>query len=134
MVRLAFVSFCVAIFAASSVAHGQALRLSGSFEYRTDEVILGEQVCFYPDVESARLISREKTDARMAWFCFIDTLTAKRMLRIPKPLAGSCGYRGDAVVDVYGYRVTTVEGDDNDLALLKRVVKLHKSGPLKCDP
>lgn len=119
-----------------SSASAQVLRLDGRFEYRTDEEsrdVLGDQVCFFPDRLTARLLPREESDARLSWFCFSNTVDAKRILNIPssKPARG-CGYAGKAVVTVTEYKVYRGEGDGNDVALLKRLVAASKSEVIKC--
>lgn len=70
-------------------AFSQTLRLEGRFEFRTDEEskdVLGDQVCFFPDHLTARLVPREKSDRRLVWFCFANTADAKRMLNISSSL------------------------------------------------
>jgi len=130
-----FASLILSVGFLNSVS-AQELRLDGRFEYRTDEEsrdVLGDQVCFFPDSLTARLLPREKSDRRLAWFCFSNAADAKRMLNVPssKP-ARSCGYAGKAVVTVTDYKVYRGEGDGNDVALLKSVGSASKSETIKC--
>lgn len=117
-------------------AFSQTLRLEGRFEFRTDEEskdVLGDQVCFFPDHLTARLVPREKSDRRLVWFCFANTADAKRMLNISSSLPSkNCGYAGNATVAVTGYKVYRGEGDGNDVAVLENVMSLSKSESIKC--
>jgi len=117
-------------------AFSQTLRLEGRFEFRTDEEskdVLGDQVCFFPDHLTARLVPREKSDRRLVWFCFANTADAKRMLNISSSLPSkNCGYAGNATVAVTGYKVYLGEGDGNDVAVLVNVTSLSKSESIKC--
>lgn len=130
-----FASLILAVGLVNSV-FAQELRLEGRFEYRIDEEsrdVLGDQVCFFPDSLTARQLPREKSDRRLAWFCFTDTSDAKRKLNIPRSTpAMSCGYSGNAVITVTDYKVYRGEGDGNDVALLKKVVSASISEAIKC--
>lgn len=116
----------------------QTLRLQGAFQFRTDaqsQELLGDQVCFYPDAASSRLLPRKASDPRLAWFCISSSAQARQLLHIEAELSpSSCGLQGQALIEVEAYRVYEGEGDGHDLAQLRRVISVSKPRPLPCRP
>jgi len=111
--------------------------LSGRFEYRTDPEsidVIGRQVCFFPSEPSVRRVPRPAGDKRLPWFCFSNSKAAAKMLgfRLKAP-PKSCGIRGNATVTVSNYVLYTKEGDGNDIATLKSVVRKARSEQLSCN-
>ena len=117
----------------SICAHAASAEMtfSGRYEFRTDQEsldMLGKQVCFFPSGSSARQVPRPVGDKRLPWFCFSDSEAAARMLgfRLTTPAQG-CGVGGRATVTVSSYVLYTKEGDGNDMADIKAVIR--KTGP-----
>jgi hypothetical protein len=109
---------------------------SGRYEYRTDEEsldVIGRQVCFIPSEPSAQKVPRSAGDKRLRWFCFSNTEAAAQMLgfRLAAPAKG-CGIRGEATVTVSDYVPYTKEGDGNDIATLRAVLKSSTPISLPC--
>lgn len=97
--------------------------------------MLGDRVCFYPSGESTKLIPREQSDQRMAWFCFSDSKAAQRLLNIPTPSPkGGCGSAAMAKVVVTDYVVDLRETAAFDVARLVRVVSSQPPGKVACAP
>lgn len=111
--------------------------VSGEFELRTDETtleVLGEVLCFTPKGETAKLIPRGKGDSRMAWFCFVPQMEAWKLLKIPaSPVAGTCGYSGNATIQISNYVVDHNESEVYDEARLVKVISATAPKSLKCD-
>ncbi len=110
---------------------------SGRFEYRTDPEsldVIGRQVCFFPSGRSAHRVPRPTGDKRLPWFCFSNSETAAKMLgfRLEASPKG-CGIRGTATVTVSNYVLYTKEGDGNDIATLKSVVRNAGPEQLPCN-
>jgi hypothetical protein len=117
-------------------AVAEEMTFSGRYEYRTDQEsfdIIGEQVCFFPSGPSVRRVPRPAGDKRLPWFCFSSSKAAAKMLgfRLGTPVKG-CGIRGSATVMVGDYVLYTKEGDGNDIATLRAVLRKAKPEPLPC--
>lgn len=138
IMKLAFiaVSIYLAMSASSALAASQTLQFDGRFEHRTDpesQEIIGNQICFYPSVKSSSSLPRAPEDRRLPWFCFSETESAAKQLQISlQAPVGVCGTTGTATVEVDNYKVYSGEGDDNDLASLRMVLKQSKPLPLPC--
>lgn len=113
------------------------LTLSGRFEHRTDPESLDmyqNLVCFYPSPESAKLLPRPENDGRLAWFCFKNDEASKTLLGIPqKEVKNSCGYEGEAIVQVEKYAAYLGEGDGFDVALLQSASNISELKSLPCE-
>lgn len=124
------------LFIVSNVAQADLL-LNGRYEYKTDiegSDMLGDNICFYPDAISAKRLPRPKTDQRLAWFCFSNTVYAKKLLGLDLQKNGDCGASGTATVRVKNYQVYVEESDGFDTAKLVNVknianVKKHCATP-----
>lgn len=128
--------FCI-LFAFSSLASADTnLTLTGRFEHLADAQnleMLGDNVCFYPNAASAKLLPRPKTDQRLAWFCFSNTAQSKKLLHIPaKRSASQCRAFGTATVVVKQYQVYLGQGDEFDRATLQKVVKKSSTHLAPC--
>jgi hypothetical protein len=125
------------LFAFSGLALADTnLTLTGRFEHSADAEnleMLGDNVCFYPNATSAKLLPRPKTDQRLAWFCFSNTEQAKKLLHIPtKRSANQCRASGTATVTVKQYQVYLGQGGEFDTATLQKVVKKSSTQLAPC--
>jgi uncharacterized protein YecT (DUF1311 family) len=115
--------FLIFLFSFSCIASAEsAIYLNGKYELRTDTDsmdIIGDFVCFYPDAISAKLLPRSANDVRIPWFCFNNTIAAKKLLDISLTEdKTSCGISGSAMVKVKDYKVALGEGEQFDTATL----------------
>ena len=112
------------------------LTLTGRFEHLANAEnieMLGDNVCFYPNATSAKLLPRPKTDQRLAWFCFSNTAQAKKMFHIPtKRTTSQCRATGTATVDVRQYQVYLEQSSEFDIAILQKVVKKSSTQLVPC--
>lgn len=96
---------------------GQAT-VSGTYTHeKKDEEMLGCQIRFEVDEESARSLPKEKRDTRVTWFVFTDHDEAEKLLGPP----GTTG-RATVVIDRYGINLT-YSCEYNIARLLKLVEK-----------
>ncbi|MBT9495055.1 MAG: hypothetical protein IV107_22510 [Paucibacter sp.] len=121
----------------NTTAETKSLTLDGRFEYRTDaesQSVIGDQICFFPSAKSSPLLPRWSGDQRLAWFCFSQTARAAKQLSIPLQfIPGTCGVAGTATVEIDDYVVYASEGDGNDSAALRSVLKKSTAIPLPCE-
>lgn len=117
------------------VHYAGAITVSGKYEHRTEDEMIGDVLCFFPKGPSAKLIPRGKDDRRLSWFCFKDQATAKAELKVlVRPPAGSCGFSGQATIVISGYVVDLRETETYDTARLDRVVSSTAPKAILCEP
>ncbi|MBF6023973.1 hypothetical protein [Lysobacter niastensis] len=125
-----------ALFLSLATSAADPLHFEGRFEFRTDAEsldVVGRQVCFFPDQNTARIAPRGADDRRMVWFCFKNTDAAFAALKIPRATKDGCGFQGAAAVEVVGYVADRQEGDGNDTAELVRASKVSDLAPIACN-
>lgn len=115
---------------------GQAT-VSGTIKRRTDDdsiQMIGDQVCLFPEMASAKVIPREAGDSRDPWFCFSNRISAMQKLQVPnKKPKGACGYRLEATVQVTDYVADRTESTVFDTARLVQVVAQSAVRNLPCN-
>lgn len=95
---------------------------------------MGDNICFYPDATSAKLIPRDKNDMRSVWFCFSNFKTAKATFNIPDQIkSGYCEYKGRATVRIKNYDIFIVESEGSDYAKLLSAKNISPAKAVKCD-
>jgi hypothetical protein len=113
--------------------------LRGKAERRTDEdslSVLGEQICFIPDEESAATLPPlQPGDERTRWFCFDNFRTAERKLGLSVAAESpECGLRAIATITVSDYYVLgDDDGGQTDLATLVDVSERSSPVPIPCE-
>jgi hypothetical protein len=116
------------------VKYSGNITVTGRFERRTDDEMIGDVLCFFPEGKTTNLIPRGKNDKRIPWFCFENQTDAQTLLRVAGvPKKGSCGFSGRATVAVSSYVVDLTETETYDRAQLDRVVSTSKPGQIECD-
>lgn len=116
------------------VKYSGNITVTGRFERRTDDEMIGDVLCFFPEGKTANLIPRGKNDKRIPWFCFENQINAQTLLQVGGvPKKGSCGFSGRATVAVSSYVVDLTETETYDRAHLDRVVSTSKPRKIKCD-
>lgn len=133
-----FIAIFTLIASLNVAAAGKSLTLSGEYTYYTDEMsleMMGQNICMFPDANTAKLVLRPKGDARDVWFCFTDFGQARVALDIPEaaPEKG-CGFKGNITAEVKDYSVNQAENDDFDVATLVKVISHEKPVVIECQP
>jgi hypothetical protein len=116
------------------VHYSGSITVTGRFERRTDDEMIGDVLCFFPEGMSSSLIPRSKEDQRLPWFCFKNQREAQALLRAAgNPKKASCGFVGRATVIVSSYVVDLSETETFDTAQLDRVLSSSQPGFIKCE-
>jgi hypothetical protein len=134
--KLYIVAVVLCLHSAVVCAADEQIRFEGRYEYRTDkesQEILGKQVCFFPTSPTSALVPRPTGDHRLPWFCFSNSVYAANMFGFELSMdSNTCGIQGNADISVTGYKRYTGEGDDNDIATLKAVLRKSQPEVLLC--
>jgi len=107
------------------------LTLTGRYEYKPDDELLGDIVCFYPNAATAKRLPRPENDHRLSWFCFDNIAQSKKMLNISS--TSHCDITGTVTVSVNHYKVFAEAADGYDTAVLQSVKNNSNINPPSCD-